>query len=249
MPMNSPNDHDKIRDGALAQPHGATGAGGAEADEDWRLLHAPDAAGNPAAADGGDDKSLPKVILLGDSIRLGYQNHVRDALRGRARVLFPPENSRFAQYLLRFIGNWQNDGGWGNDASIVHWNAGLWDCLRVDGDGPMTPMPFYRDLLARIHRRLRMRFPSAKLVFATTTPIDESRCAHPELFERRNAEIEEINAAAREVLGPLGEDFDDLYKIMASAPPSDHSDLTHWNTPSGTRRIGDAVARCILRLL
>lgn len=225
-----------------------------EADADWKLLKesaaaTPSAAFPGASGSAAPDPRLPKVVLLGDSIRLGYQEYVLNALRGKAQVFYPPENSRFAQYLLRFIGNWQNDGGWGDDAALVHWNAGLWDVLRVDGEPPMTPLPFYRELLARTHRRLKLHFPAAKLVFATTTPIDEARVLNPERFARRNSEIEEYNAAAREVLAPLGEEFDDLHAVMAAAPPSDHSDLTHWNTPSGTRRIGDAVVRCILSAL
>ncbi len=214
------------------------------ADTDWNLLGT--ASGTPAEEPPAGGSALPKTVLLGDSIRLGYQEYVRDALRGRTQVFFPPENSRFAQYLLRFVGNWKDAGKWGGDAAVVHWNAGLWDCLRVDGEPPMTPMPFYREMLARTHRRLRRHFPDAKLVFATTTPVHEAGYLHPERFARLNADIEALNEAAREVLAPLGESFDDLYAVMAGAPLSDHSDQTHWNTPSGTRRIGDAVVRCIL---
>lgn len=214
-----------------------------EPDSDWSLLK-NSASAEPTVSGAFLDR-LPKVVLLGDSIRLGYQDHVRDALQSEAHVLFPPENCRFLQYLLRFVGNWKDDGQWGGDAALVHWNAGLWDCLRVDGEPPITPLPFYREMLARSHRRLRRNFPVAKIVFATTTPVNEAGYRKPERFLRLNAEIEAYNAAAREVLAPLGEAFDDLYAVMAGASPDDHSDQTHWNTPSGTRRIGDAVVRCI----
>lgn len=215
----------------------------AEPDSDWVLLAKPSS--GAGAADAAPQDGLSKVVLLGDSIRLGYQEYVRDALQGEAHVLYPPENSRFAQYLLRFVGNWKDAGNWGDDVALVHWNAGLWDCLRVDGEPPITPLPFYREMLARTHRRLRRHFPGAGLVFATTTPVNESGYRKPERFLRLNAEIEAFNAAAREVLAPLGEAFDDLHAAMAGATPEDHSDQTHWNTPSGTRRIGDAVIRCI----
>ncbi len=192
-----------------------------------------------------EGRPLPKVVLLGDSIRMGYDKTVREALFGRADVLFPDENCRFAQYLLRTLSNWQERGGWGGDAALVHWNAGLWDCIRLDGDGPLTPLSFYRELLARVHRRLRIRFPNARLVFATTTPVLESGYATPERFYRRNADIEAFNAAARETLEPLGEEIDDLYRVMAPAPAAEHSDATHWNTEAGVRRIGEAVLSCV----
>ncbi|MBR0056307.1 MAG: SGNH/GDSL hydrolase family protein [Kiritimatiellae bacterium] len=216
-----------------------------ETDSDWSLLKAAAPASGKAAPTPAIPGGLPKVVLLGDSIRLGYQEFVRNALQGEATVLFPPENCRFSQYLLRFVANWKTDGQWGDDAALVHWNAGLWDCLRVDGEPPMTPLPFYREMLGRTHRRLRRHFPEAKLVFATTTPVIEAGYRQPERFARLNSEIADYNAAAREVLTPLGEEFDDLYDVMAGAPDEEHSDQTHWNTPAGTRRIGDAVVRCI----
>lgn len=221
----------------------------AETDSDWSLLHNAGPASSDAATPSAAGNGLPKVVLLGDSIRLGYQNYVRDGLQGEAQVFFPEENCRFSQYLLRFIGNWKDAGQWGDDVALVHWNAGLWDCLRVDGEPPITPLPFYREMLARTHRRLRRHFPSARLVFALTTPVNEAGYRVPERFARINAEIEEYNAAARDVLAPLGEAFDDLYAVMSGAAPEDHSDQTHWNTPSGTQRIGGAVMRCIRSVL
>ena len=191
-----------------------------------------------------DGRPLPKIVLLGDSIRMGYCRYVREALYGRADVLFPAENCMFAQNLLRRIGDWRAKGNWGDDAAIVHWNAGLWDCLHLDGDEPLTPLPVYRDFLARIDRRLRLHFPSAKFIFATSTPILEEGYNKATFF-RLNADIEAYNAVARETLEPLGETIDDLYAVMAQAPASEHSDMTHWYTPEGTRRIGDAVLRSL----
>ena len=190
-------------------------------------------------------KPLPQVVLLGDSIRLGYDRPVREALFGRADVVFPSDNCAFAQNVLRRVDLWKSAGQWGGGAALVHWNAGLWDCLCLDGDGPLTSIPVYKEFLARIHRRLRHHFPAAKLVFATSTPVIENGYKDPAAFFRTNADIEAYNAAAREVLEPLGEEIDDLYAVMAAAPDAEHSDMTHWYTPAGTRRIGTAVLRNI----
>lgn len=190
-------------------------------------------------------RPLPKVVLLGDSIRVGYCRYVREALFGSADVLFPPVNCAFAQNVLRHIDLWKNGQNWGDDVALVHWNAGLWDCLVMDGDGPLTPLPVYRDFIARIDRRLHRHFPAAKLVFATSTPVIEEGYTDPSRYARFNSDIEAYNAAARAALEPLGEGVDDLYAVMAEAPASEHSDQTHWYTPEGTRRIGDAVLRSI----
>ncbi len=42
---------------------------------------------------------MKKLILLGDSIRMGYAAYVKEKLAGAAEVLFPEENCRFAQYM------------------------------------------------------------------------------------------------------------------------------------------------------
>ena len=194
-------------------------------------------------------KPLPKVVLLGDSIRIGYDRYVRDALFGQAEVLFPGENCAFAQNVLRRVNLWKDDGKWGNDVVLVHWNAGLWDCLHLDGEGPLTPLPVYRDFLTRIHRRLRRHFPAARLIFATSTPVIEEGYTNPSLYARFNTEIEAFNAAAREALEPVGETIDDLYVVMAQAPNDEHSDMTHWYTPAGTKRIGDAVLASVCAAL
>lgn len=190
-------------------------------------------------------RPLPQVVLLGDSIRIGYCRYVREALFGRADVLFPSENCAYAQRVLRSIDLWKNGQKWRDDIALVHWNAGLWDCLHLDGEGPLTPLPIYREFIARIDRRLHHYFPDAKLVFATSTPVIEAGYTEPSHYFRLNADIEAYNAAAREVLEPLGEGIDDLYAVMAEAPAAEHSDATHWYTPAGTRRIGEAVLRSI----
>ena len=43
---------------------------------------------------------MKNVLLLGDSIRMGYEPHVRRKLEGRAEVFGPNENGRFALYTL-----------------------------------------------------------------------------------------------------------------------------------------------------
>ncbi len=43
---------------------------------------------------------LPKVLLLGDSIRMSYQPLVAEILTGRAEVVGPADNCQFALYTL-----------------------------------------------------------------------------------------------------------------------------------------------------
>ena len=115
---------------------------------------------------------MKKIVLIGDSIRMGYDKYVKDALSGIAEVFYPSENCRFAEYVLRNVHEWKNNGKWGDDVDLVHWNAGLWDVLELFGDEPLTSISYYGEAIARIDKRLRMLFPKAKLVFATSTNVD-----------------------------------------------------------------------------
>lgn len=45
----------------------------------------------------------PSVLLLGDSISLGYREFVKENLRGVMDVYYPPENGRMIAYTLRAL--------------------------------------------------------------------------------------------------------------------------------------------------
>ena len=102
---------------------------------------------------------MKKIILIGDSIRMGYDKYVKEALRDTAEVYYPAENCRFATYIMRFVHEWKKKGEWPEDADIVHWNAGLWDLPEIMDDGTVTPIEHYAVQIALIDRRLRMLFP------------------------------------------------------------------------------------------
>jgi hypothetical protein len=115
---------------------------------------------------------MKKIILLGDSIRMGYDKYIKDALCGLADVYYPEENCRFTTHFLRFVHEWKSKGLWSDDVDLVHWNVGLWDCLELFGDEPLTSVSEYERNIARIDKRLRALFPEAKFVFAgKETPL------------------------------------------------------------------------------
>ncbi len=187
---------------------------------------------------------MKTIILIGDSIRMGYDQYVRERLDGVADVIFPNENGRFSLYVLRYLNLWKERLNWPDDVDLIHWNAGLWDVGRYVYDEPLTPLAFYVDNLRRIHKRLQVLWPKAHLIFATTTPVDEARM-NPKAVSRFNSEIEAYNTAAVAMLRGLGEDIDDLYATMSAAPLECHSDGTHFYTDQGTEIIGQAVLRSV----
>ena len=92
-------------------------------------------------------KKVKKIVLLGDSIRLGYDKYVKMAFEDIAEVYYPAVNCCFASYLLRYLYDWKLKMGCGDDVDLVHWNAGLWDTLiLLDGENH-TPIAEYADTL------------------------------------------------------------------------------------------------------
>lgn len=190
---------------------------------------------------------MKKIVLIGDSIRMGYDKYVKDALSGTAQVFYPNENCRFAEYVLRCAHEWKRDGEWGDDVDLVHWNAGLWDVIELFGDGPLTSLSYYAEAIERIDKRLRMLFPKAKIVFATSTKVNEKLCGFE--FRRRNEIIEKYNAEALRVLSNTDTVINDLYSLTKTFPDSYHSDWVHYYTPEATEVIGGRVLSLICQLL
>lgn len=199
---------------------------------------------------------MKKILLLGDSIRMGYDEFVKKRLEGRAEVFYPEDNGRFAQYTLRTLENWKADLKL-DRVDLVHWNNGLWDLLHLNvgetsGDGeaegatlhrpsaepgktivydkdPLTPPEMYAYMIGRIHRRIGQLFPGAKIIFALTTPVIEEQASWA---FRSNAEIRRYNEIARNVLSPHGVEFNDLYRFAEENCSQLHRDWVHY-APEG----------------
>lgn len=190
---------------------------------------------------------MKHVILLGDSIRMGYDKYVKESLEEVAQVYYSRENGSFAQNTLRFLHEWKKKGEWPTDADLVHWNCGLWDVGELYGDGPMSSLSHYSETIARIDKRIRLLFPKAKVVFATSTAVREE--GYHGSFHRYNATIEAFNAAALAALADTDTVINDLYAHTKNILPQYCSDMTHYNTPEGAAYMGGKVLSVICPLL
>jgi hypothetical protein len=188
-----------------------------------------------------------KILLIGDSIRMGYDKYVKEALSDTADVYYPNENCRFAEYVLRYAHTWKSELDCPDDIDLVHWNAGLWDALELFGEEPLSTLEFYEYTIKRIDKRLRFLFPNAKIIFATSTAVIEEM-ASPDFF-RHNETIKKYNAAAIRALSETDTVINDLWNITEAAPRSYHSDWVHYYTDEGTELIGGKVLSAICREL
>lgn len=189
---------------------------------------------------------MKNLLLIGDSIRMGYDKSVKKSLEGKANVIFPEENCRFASYVLRYFHEYIKDIN-RLDVDVIHWNAGLWDCLRLFGEEPHTPVEVYAYYIERICQRIKKLCPNATVIFATSTSVLQEQMNKN--FMRYNEEIEKYNAAAVSIAEKYGFIINDLYGLSVTLPNDAHSDATHYYTPKGTEAFTNKVLSMVVPAL
>lgn len=189
---------------------------------------------------------MKKVLLIGDSVRMGYDSYVKKALAGFCEVVFPDENCRFAQYVLRYLTLW-NEWFKLDDVDLVHWNVGLWDTLQLYDDGCLTPPEFYAYFIEKICKRIKTLFPKATVIFATSTPIVESR--FDDVAYRLNSDVRKYNEIAIEICRKHGFAINDLYSVLDGVSEDLYIDSAHPYTIEGTTLLTNAVVKTISEAL
>src|SRR5207253_6259596 len=114
-----------------------------------------------------DDPKLPRVLLIGDSISIGYTLPTRTQLEGVANVHRIPENGGPTSHGLKQIDAWLGDGKW----DVIHFNWGLHDIKHMpDGKRQVEPEDYEKNLRTLV---AKLKATGAELIWATTTPIPE----------------------------------------------------------------------------
>ena len=189
---------------------------------------------------------MKNLLLIGDSIRMGYDKSVKKTLEGKANVVFPEENCRFASYVLRYFHEYLN-GIDGREIDVIHWNAGLWDCLRLFEEEPHTPIEIYEYYIDRICIRIKKLCPNARVIFATSTKVISEKMDIN--LKRYNEEIEKYNKVAIEIVKKYGFEVNDLYALSMKLPEEAHSDAVHYYTPMGTEAFTKQVLSSVVPAL
>ena len=78
-----------------------------------------------------DTPGLPRVLLIGDSITIGYTLEVRELLKDQANVHRIPTNGGPTTNGLKNLQVWLGDSKW----DVIHFNWGLHDLKYVGADG------------------------------------------------------------------------------------------------------------------
>jgi hypothetical protein len=126
---------------------------------------------DPALVPISDDPALPRVLLIGDSISIGYTLPAREVLKGNANLHRIPTNGNSTRAGLKHLEQWLGAGNW----TVIHFNWGLhdlkhWKNGKLDPAGPVvTPLDVYEENLRELVTQLKST--GAKLIWASTTPV------------------------------------------------------------------------------
>jgi hypothetical protein len=186
---------------------------------------------------------MKNVLLLGDSIRLGYCHYVKEELKDIAEVYYPEENCQYTQHTFVSLSKWLELAGDPQKVNVIHWNNGHWDVAHWNKEEISLNSPEeYAIMLERIYNRLCLFYPNAKIIFALTSPMNpDGRVGdHP----RTNSEIKQYNSIACKVMKELGVEVNDLYSVLKDKPSTFYIDYVHL-TEDGYQLLGKVVSKVI----
>src|SRR4051812_22773774 len=179
-----------------------------------------------------DDPKLPRVLIIGDSISIGYTVPVRKKLAGKANIHRIGENGGPTSNGTAKIDKWLADGKW----DVIHFNWGLHD-IKLDAAGKHQGSIYaYEKNLPELGGQ--MKAAGAKLIWADTTPVPEGK-VNP---ARSPADVEAFNKVARKVMEENGVAIDDLYDFAKPRLSEIQLPVNVHYKPAGYEALGEKVA-------
>jgi len=182
---------------------------------------------------------MKHVVLIGDSIRMAYEEGVRKRLADIAATWGPAENGGNSANVLAHLDDWVIERA----PDVLHLNCGLHDLKRErDAGGPAIDLAAYRENLTRIISRIRAE-TDLQVVWAHTTPVNEAWHHARKSFDRLEEDVRLYNSTAAEVMGPYDVPINDLYAHINELGRDSllNPDGVHF-TDEGSDRLAERVA-------
>jgi len=161
----------------------------------------------------------PNVLIIGDSISLGYTPHVVKMMQDEANVVHNKGNAQHSGTGVAKLDRWLGDTKW----DVIHFNWGLWDlCYRHPESKEQgrrdkvrgsltTPLEQYEENLEKLVSRLRKT--NAVLIWANTTLVPEAEAG------RKIDDDLKYNEVAARVMKKRGVLINDLNQLTRTFAP------------------------------
>ena len=191
-------------------------------------------------------EGLPDVLIIGDSISIGYTKPTIELLKGIANVQRAPANCGDTNRGLKSLKKWLGSTSW----DVIHFNFGLHDlCYRhpnskVQGNRDKirgsqgVPLAQYEKNLEKLV--LRLKATGATLIWASTTQVPKGEAG------RKVGDDLKYNEVAAKVMTKHGIEISDLHAAVMSfngayfVKPGD----VHF-TKEGSEKLAEKVAQAI----
>ena len=188
--------------------------------------------------------TLPRVLIIGDSISIGYTKPLTEMLEGRAIVVHNTGNAQHSAHGLKNLEKWLGDGKW----DVIHFNHGLHDLKYMgpnnenlaDPKGSKShqqvPPAEYESNLKTIAEKLKKT--GAVVIWCETTPVPEGAKG------RVVGDSKKYNEVAAKVMKELGEiKTNPLWQLSNKEVPTRPANV-HY-TAEGSNKLADQVVSVI----
>ena len=193
----------------------------------------------------GFSSKKPKILIIGDSISIGYTPYVKQNLIKNAIVEHNSGNAQHTGTGLKKIKDWIGNDDW----DIIQFNWGLWDlCYRHPDskfygnrdklNGKVThSLETYRANLDTLVQRIK-QLSDAKLIFVTTSYVPEEEAG------RFPEDAIKYNEVAKEIMNKHNVLVNDIYKQSVGIHKrfGKGSDDVHY-VNQGYEKLGKKIAK------
>lgn len=183
------------------------------------------------------NEALPNVLIIGNSISVGYTPYAQEELKGKCNVYRIPENGGDTNKCLKKLDFWLGDNNW----DVIHFNFGLHDLKRIknnqlDITGKVVNTKYvYAQNLEEIVKRLK-EASDAKLIWASISVIPKGADGRI-----KGTEVE-YNQIAEKIMNHHGINIDDQYKLTLSHPDEQIEANVHFHKKGSKRQAKQVVA-------
>lgn len=207
------------------------------------------AAGTSGKLRAADGQAKPRVLLLGDSISIGYTPGVTKKLEDVATVERPRANCGPTSRGLENLDAWLGNGRW----DVIHFNFGLHDLKYMGPNGEnlanpklptsrrQVPPEQYEKNLRELVSRLQKT--GATLIWCSTTPVPEGAGG------RVPGDEVEYNTIAAKIMKEQQIAIHDLYAFAKPRLDSIQRKANVHFTPEGSEALAEQVAGAIRQAL
>jgi lysophospholipase L1-like esterase len=200
-------------------------------------------------------RKLSKVLIIGDSISIGYYPFVKEMMKEVATVMRPfkdngsPENCQGTTNGVVNIDRWIGNTKW----DVIHFNFGLHDIKHVNavtGKNSKNPEDPHQASPEQYEKNIReivgkLKATGAKLIFATTTPYPDAGL-NP---LRKPGMYKKYNEIAQEIMKQNGIEVNDLCAfVLPRMEELQRPENVHF-TEKGSKALAEQVAGEISKVL